>query len=240
MAAFGTDGRCLMRTLQEELDDPGRRRLRALLGLHRAALRQPAGARAGRARRAPPALAPARARGQEDGAGRGRDDAQDPRGRPHRARAGRWPASATAAGGRRWSGGCATGDSTPRWSPAWLTSCGGARGSAGGDLGGGRALRGARRRAGRGSPSAWRPSWGSRRVALVARTGPRPPQREMANAVQQAANVRGAFRVIATPPPRHRACCSTTGAARAGRWPWSAGSCAAPAPSGSCRSRWGR
>ncbi len=33
------------------------------------------------------------------------------------------------------------------------------------------------------------------------RTEPRPPQREMANTAQQAANVRGAFRVVATPPP---------------------------------------
>jgi ATP-dependent DNA helicase RecQ len=38
-------------------------------------------------------------------------------------------------------------------------------------------------------------------VQLVRRTEDRPPQREMANAVQQAANVRGAFAVIATPPP---------------------------------------
>jgi ATP-dependent DNA helicase RecQ len=37
-------------------------------------------------------------------------------------------------------------------------------------------------------------------VELVARRDPRPPQREMTNAVQQAANVRGAFKVIATPP----------------------------------------
>jgi ATP-dependent DNA helicase RecQ len=36
--------------------------------------------------------------------------------------------------------------------------------------------------------------------ALVQRTEPRPPQREMENAVSQAANVRGAFRVTATPP----------------------------------------
>ena len=35
---------------------------------------------------------------------------------------------------------------------------------------------------------------------LLARAQERPPQREMANAVQQASNVRGAFRVIATPP----------------------------------------
>jgi ATP-dependent DNA helicase RecQ len=38
-------------------------------------------------------------------------------------------------------------------------------------------------------------------VSPVERTGARPPQREMANAVQQAANVRGAFRVTGTPPP---------------------------------------
>jgi ATP-dependent DNA helicase RecQ len=36
--------------------------------------------------------------------------------------------------------------------------------------------------------------------ALVARVQQRPPQREMANAVQQAANVRGAFSVTGTPP----------------------------------------
>jgi ATP-dependent DNA helicase RecQ len=38
-------------------------------------------------------------------------------------------------------------------------------------------------------------------VRLVERAHDRPPQRDMANAAQQAANVRGAFRVIATPPP---------------------------------------
>jgi ATP-dependent DNA helicase RecQ len=38
-------------------------------------------------------------------------------------------------------------------------------------------------------------------VGLVTRTEDRPAQREMANAVQQAANVRGAFTVTATPPP---------------------------------------
>ena len=36
---------------------------------------------------------------------------------------------------------------------------------------------------------------------LVERTETRPPQRDMANAVQQAANVRGAFKITATPPP---------------------------------------
>ncbi len=37
-------------------------------------------------------------------------------------------------------------------------------------------------------------------MALVARVQARPPQSEMANAVQQAANVRGAFTVTGTPP----------------------------------------
>ena len=36
---------------------------------------------------------------------------------------------------------------------------------------------------------------------MMWRTGDRPPQRDMANAVQQAANVRGAFRITGTPPP---------------------------------------
>jgi ATP-dependent DNA helicase RecQ len=35
---------------------------------------------------------------------------------------------------------------------------------------------------------------------LIARIEQRPPQREMANAAQQVANVRGAFRIVATPP----------------------------------------
>jgi ATP-dependent DNA helicase RecQ len=39
------------------------------------------------------------------------------------------------------------------------------------------------------------------RARLVARISERPPQREMANAAQQAANVRGAFRVVEKPPP---------------------------------------
>jgi ATP-dependent DNA helicase RecQ len=37
-------------------------------------------------------------------------------------------------------------------------------------------------------------------LRLVERVADRPPQREMANAAQQAANVRGAFRVVAHPP----------------------------------------
>ncbi len=91
MAAFGTDGRCLMRTLQEQLDDPGRGGLRALLGVHGAAFRGAprAGARGGGA--TPPPLEPCRRGGQEDGPRRNGHDAQDPGGRPHGAGLGARP-----------------------------------------------------------------------------------------------------------------------------------------------------
>jgi ATP-dependent DNA helicase RecQ len=42
---------------------------------------------------------------------------------------------------------------------------------------------------------------GASYVELLERAVQRPPQREMANAVSQAANVRGAFRVLGSPPP---------------------------------------
>ena len=84
MAAFGADGRCLMRALQEELDDPGPAGLRALLGLRRRALRRAARPRARPRGGAAPARAADPPGGQEDGAVRGRRDAQDPRGRPRR------------------------------------------------------------------------------------------------------------------------------------------------------------
>lgn len=41
---------------------------------------------------------------------------------------------------------------------------------------------------------------GVQKVDLVRRVRDSPPQREMANAVQQAANVRGAFEILAAPP----------------------------------------
>ena len=41
---------------------------------------------------------------------------------------------------------------------------------------------------------------GAAHLELITRREPRPPQREMANAVQQAANVRGAFTVAGSPP----------------------------------------
>ncbi len=88
MTAFGSDGRCLMRVLQEQLDDPRAARLRTVLGVRRPTLRDRARREAGRGGGAPPSLDADRARGQEDGARcRGRD-AQDPRRCPARARMG--------------------------------------------------------------------------------------------------------------------------------------------------------
>ena len=70
MAAFGADGRCLMRALQEELDDPDPQTAGAARSApaprYDAPLDADAGARGGAAS----ALAPAGARDQEDGARR--------------------------------------------------------------------------------------------------------------------------------------------------------------------------
>ena len=63
---------------------------------------------------------------------------------------------------------------------------------------------------------------------VLERVGDNPPQREMANSAQQVANVRGEFAVTARRRPR-RACSSTTSASAAGRWRWSPASCAARA-----------
>ena len=112
--------------------------------------------------------------------------------------AGRSRASATAAGGRPSSAACATGPSRTKLWPAladilraagvpvaWVTSVPSA---SLGDV----IVRLAERLAA---------ELGVPHVTLVSRTEDRPPQREMANAAQQAANVRGAFAIIATPPP---------------------------------------
>ncbi len=77
-------------------------------------------------------------------------------------------------------------------------------------------------------------------VGLLARAEERPPQREMANAVQQAANVRGAFTVRRSRRRPGPGSCSTTGGSPVGRSRWSVGSCGWPGRSGSSRSRWRR
>ena len=47
----------------------------------------------------------------------------------------------------------------------------------------------------------WRRASGSPFEPVLERVGDNPPQREMANSAQQVANVRGAFKVTAAPPP---------------------------------------
>ena len=97
---FGADGRCLMRALQEELDDPDPRDCGRCAVCAGAALRRPARPRARARGGAAPALAADRAGGQEDGAGRGRARcARSPRTCAPR-RAARSRGSATAAGTR--------------------------------------------------------------------------------------------------------------------------------------------
>ena len=70
-----------------------------------------------------------------------------------------------------------------------------------GRLGDERPVRAARATSAPAWPSVSPRSSASSSLALIARTEDRPPQREMANAVQQAANVRGAFEITAPPPP---------------------------------------
>ena len=226
MAQFGADGRCLMRALQEELDDPGAGGLRALLGLRRAALRR--AARPG-----------ARARGARCTCARGRSCSRSRRWRPTpRARCARSPTacaprraarsrgSATAAGTRSCSAGRARGA---------LRRRAGRRGGRGRCARWGAPVRVGRRGAvARAAASSCRTSRArlaeraraAVRAACSSASATRPPQREMANSAQQVANVRGAFAVTGAPPPGARACSSTTSASAAGRWRWSAASCA--------------
>ena len=196
MAAYGTDGRCLMRVLQEELDDPrpedcGRcsvctaPRFAQLPG---AALVE----RAQRDLRSRPLELESR-KMAPDAAGTMRKIPDDARIEPG------WALARIGDGG---------------WWPAI------ARGLQTGELEDEvvAALADVVRRAG--APVAWVASVPSTRlgvltrtaerlareldvsyVALVERTEQRPSQREMANAVQQTANVRGAFRITGHPPP---------------------------------------
>ena len=106
--------------------------------------------------------------------------------------AGRSRGSATAAGGRRSSAACAAGTFDDEVAPASPTSCvdGAACGPTGSRLCPPSRLDGAL------GPLAERlaATLGVPYAELIVRREQRPPQREMANAVQQAANVRGAFR----------------------------------------------
>ena len=197
MAQLGADGRCLMRALQEELDDPAPDGLRALLGLRRAALRRAAG-RGARARgRAAPALAPADPRGQEDGARRAGRDEEDPRGRPRRGGPRAGAARRRRLGPARPRGAAASGrfadelveaaaEAVRSWGApvAWVAAVPSRRS---GELVPDFARRLAERL---GLPFA----------PVLERVGDAPPQREMANSQQQVANVRGQFAVTGERP----------------------------------------
>ena len=191
MAAFGSDGRCLMRVLQEELDDPTPAdcgRCSVCAGARFATPLDPALVEAaGRHLRSNPIglevkkMAP-------DPAGVMRKIPDDVRLEPGWALArfgdgGWWPAVERGLRSGEFEDDvvAAVSDLLRRAGAAWLTTV----------------------------PSVTlgdvlerlADSFSLPHVRLLARVDERPSQREMANAAQQVANVRGAFRVVATPPP---------------------------------------
>ncbi len=194
MAAFGADGRCLMRTLQEQLDDPDARdcgRCSVCAGPRFAQELDPALVEAaGRHLRSRPLelevkkMAP-------DAAGTMRKIPEDARLEPGWALArfgdgGWWPAVARGLAGEEFEDElvAALADAARPAGAAWVMSVPSV-------ALGERLVRLGERVAG---------MLGVPYLPLVARAEERPPQREMANAVQQAANVRGAFRVLGRPP----------------------------------------
>jgi ATP-dependent DNA helicase RecQ len=197
MAAFGADGRCLMRVLQEELDDPDPRdcgRCSICTAPRFAQPPDPALVElAGRHLRSKP-LALAVKKMAPDATGAMRKIPADVRLEPGWALArfgdgGWWPAVERGLRAGSFADEVVVGladvlraAATP---VAWITTVP----SAGlGDI--------MVRLAVRLAAELHVPH-----LELVKRTGDRASQREMSNAVQQAANVRGAFAVIATPPP---------------------------------------
>ncbi|MGN6869165.1 MAG: RecQ family ATP-dependent DNA helicase [Solirubrobacteraceae bacterium] len=191
MAAFGTDGRCLMRVLQEELDDsaPGDcGRCAVCVGPRfDGPLDSSLVEAAGRHLRSTPIELEVKKMAPDEG-GTMRKIPEDVRVEPGWALArfgdgGWWPAIERGLRGGEFEADVveAVADLVRRAGANWLTVVPSARL---GDL-----------------LDRFADRLGIPFVRLVERASDRPPQRDMANATQQAANVRGAFRVVATPPP---------------------------------------
>jgi ATP-dependent DNA helicase RecQ len=195
MARFGADGRCLMRALQEELDDPSATdcgRCSVCAGPRFAAALDPALVEAaGRHLRSSPLVLEVR-KMAPDAAGTMRKIPADVLVEPGWALArfgdgGWWPSVARGLSSGEFDEDvvAALADLVRAGDADWVTCVPSA--SVGAAL----------ERLGERVAAALEVPY----VRLVERTEPRPPQREMANAAQQVANVRGAFRVVGTPPP---------------------------------------
>ncbi len=199
MAAYGADGRCLMRVLQEELDDPDPRdcgRCSVCTAPRFAAPPDPGLVElAQRHLRSRPIELDAKKMAPDPETGAMRKISEDARTEAGWALArvgdgGWWPAieRGLAAGQLSDEIAVALADIVrgAGMRPSWVTFIPSAR------LAGGVLERLAEQVGA---------ELGVPYVALIERTGDRPPQRDMANAVQQAANVRGAFRIATAPPP---------------------------------------
>ena len=195
MAAFGKGGRCLMRTLQEELDDPAPADCGRCSVCTAPAFADPLDEalveRAGRYLRSKPIEIEVKKMAPDPATGSMKKIPVEVLVEPGWALArfgdgGWWPAieRGLRAGTFEDDVVAALAELVSRARPSWITSVP----SAG--LGETLSRLGARVGAAAGVPYA----------ELVERVEERPPQREMSNAVQQAANVRGAFRVAAQPP----------------------------------------
>jgi ATP-dependent DNA helicase RecQ len=196
MASYGTDGRCLMRTLQEQLDDPDPRDCGRCSVCTAPRFAQPPAAElvelAQRHLRSRPIELEVRKMAPDAG-GTMRKIPDAARTSPGWALArvgdgGWWPAVERGLEAGRFDDEVVTGLAEVLQSAGtrfnWVTSVPSARlGDVLPDL--------AERLAA---------ALGIEHVDLLTRTKKRPPQREMSNAVQQAANVRGAFAVTGTPP----------------------------------------
>ena len=198
MAAYGVDGRCLMRVLQEELDDPDPGDCGRCSVCTAPRFGEPPDPRlvelAQRHLRARPLEIEVRKMAPDAETGAMRKIPEDARVEPGWALArvgdgGWWPAIERGLRSGRFDDEIAVALADVLRGagarPAWIATVPSTRlGGVLADL--------AERVAS---------ELGADHVELVARTGDRPPQRDMANAFQQAANVRGAFEITATPPP---------------------------------------